>query len=109
MRCVDLLSRKILTTSSEEEKDQDVQALQTIFTFLSTSVGQDALTATLSQGNFIVPFMKSIQPSSNDPHFGTLTQLEITARRGYAVEILEHVVRSCGSVHFLETVRPVAA
>jgi len=105
MKCVDVLSSPFFKTDLEEERDEDIRSLQTVVSFLSSSIGRDALTNTLSKGDFILPFLKCIKSPDADGRFSILTRLEKSARKGYAVEVLDFVIRTCESMEFLEKVR----
>jgi hypothetical protein len=100
MRCVDVLSNvPVIKEEMEEDDYEDLRHLQTALSFLSTSVGREALVTTLSKGKFIVPFLKCVKSEG-----GEMSALEKTARKGYAVEVLDFVVRASDSVDFIEKV-----
>jgi hypothetical protein len=106
MQCIDNLLNRSNATENE-----DFQHLQTAVSFLSTSVGREALLKTLSQGNFIHPLLNCVWPDNNkssDPveeQNLRLSNLSCTVRRGYAVEILDFFIRGCDCVEFLKKVK----
>lgn len=109
MQCVDTLSTS--SNSGVFTESRDLQHLQTAVSFLTTSVGRDAIIKTLSQGNFILPLLNSVWPpeSESEPDEDQQQQQqrlssELEVRRGYAIEIVDFFLRSNDSVEFLRKV-----
>jgi len=98
IKCIDKLSDCVNLGALEDDRNEEVACLQTLVSFLSTQLGRQALSATLTIGDLILPLIKCYK--SENSKVGVLAQMEKTVRRGYTSRIISFIVRNTENSQF---------